>query len=77
MSIFEDEILNNSTKHIPDLQLAQNIFLLEHHFAEDEEALKATIMQSIEEDKMAPLYENLCERLGWEKDEALEAQLRY
>lgn len=76
MSIFEDEILNNSTKHIPDLQLAQNIFLLEHHFAEDEEALKATIMQSIEEDKMAPLYENLCERLGWEKDEALEAQLR-
>ena len=76
MSIFEDEILNNSTKHIPNLQLAQDIFLLEHHFAADEEALKTAILQTIEEDKMAPLYIELCDRLGWDKDEALEARLR-
>ena len=77
MSIFEDEILNSSTKHIPDLQLAQSIFLLENGFGEDEEGLKASILGSIEEDKMAPLYGELCERLGWEKDEGLEARLRY
>jgi 26S proteasome regulatory subunit N7 len=76
MSIFEDEILNSSTKHIPDLQLAQSIFLLENGFGEDEEGLKASILGSIEEDKMAPLYGELCERLGWEKDEGLEARLR-
>ena len=77
MSIFEDEILNNSTKHIPNLQLAQDIFLLEHHFAHDEEALKASVMQTIEEEKMAPLYTELCERLGWDMDSDFEAQLRY
>jgi len=79
MSIFEDEILNNTTKYYPDLNLSQRIFLLENNFDEDEESkisLKDSIMTVIEEEKMTPLYTNLCERLGWERDEDFEARIR-
>ncbi|KAL6077645.1 26S proteasome non-ATPase regulatory subunit 6 [Balamuthia mandrillaris] len=64
-----------SMEKIPDLDLAQQRFLLtlpeDVVGAEEKEKVKQTLLAAIEKDNMLPFYQALCEQFKWKQDAAL------
>lgn len=58
-------------KKVPDLILAQKVFLLETGCSEKKEDCKKTLMESIKKNSMAPFYNFVCDKFDWTKDETL------
>lgn len=58
----------------PNLELIQAKFLLGKE--PNNAGLRAELMKAIESDDMLPFYEEVCQDLGWKRDEALVARMR-
>jgi len=62
---------------IPDLNLAQLKYQLQSvPRYKNDSSLKEQLMKSVEEQKMAPLYEILCKDLKWTVDESLLSKMK-
>lgn len=66
--------LDEDTKLCPNLQLCQDVYKYEvivknGSDAERQEELKATILQQVFDDNMAPYYDQLCSKFEWVVDE--------
>jgi len=55
----------------PKLEISQWIYSMTLPAWKNDQGIKKQIMEAIKEDHMAPLYEHVCERLGWRADAAL------
>ncbi|GAX76349.1 hypothetical protein CEUSTIGMA_g3795.t1 [Chlamydomonas eustigma] len=60
------------------IELAQKIFLLKNESIKgiDRSKLSKEILDTIEEKDLAPIYEYVCQHLGWTKDEAKLTTMR-
>jgi 26S proteasome regulatory subunit N7 len=77
-AVEEDE----DPKPVPDMALAQDLYLLELAQSKPEEVpdvaeVKARVLATIKAEKAEPLYTSVCvEKLGWPVDVALQAELK-
>ena len=55
----------------PNLELAQLKFLLTNPEHQNDKNFKRRLMEAIIENKMAPLYEEVCKDLSWPIDDIL------
>ena len=60
----------------PNLELAQWKFLLGTDKFKNDAKLKKDLMKAIENDNMAPFYEEICKDLGWKVDQALLQKMK-
>jgi 26S proteasome regulatory subunit N7 len=68
-------------KVVPDMALAQDLYLLELALTKPEAVpdvaqVQARVMATIKAEKQEPLYTHLCEKLGWTVDTALQTELK-
>lgn len=66
--------LDEDTKLCPNLKLCQDVYKYEISIkddgnAEKSESLRATILEQVFEDNMAPYYDQLCTKFEWVVDE--------
>ena len=61
------------------MNLANTIFLydLKKSDSQEEERLRRSILEVVENDQMSYLYSSLCEKYGWSLDEALLADMKW
>jgi len=69
---FEEEGLEK----IPDLELAQKVFLLTTNKRKNDVDLKNEVLNSIIKEDMAPYYEQVCSRLGWTSDGSMLEKMK-
>nr|QBH74011.1 26S proteasome non-ATPase regulatory subunit [Thermobia domestica] len=60
----------------PNLQLAQWKFLLRQPDHKNDSDLRKKLLNAIQNEDMAPFYEEVCTDLGWAVDEALMSKMR-
>ncbi|PAA50124.1 hypothetical protein BOX15_Mlig012040g3 [Macrostomum lignano] len=69
---FEEEGLEK----IPDLKLAQKVFLASLPDFKNNAELQNQILSVVKASNMAPYYEHICQHLGWRTDQALLGEMR-
>jgi hypothetical protein len=74
--------LDEDTKPCPNLKLCQDVYKYEVSIknvdaSEKSESLKATILEQVFEDNMAPYYEQLCTKFEWTTDAEKLTAMRY
>ena len=62
---------------LPDMAIAQLMHRYGAEHCADKEDVKKQIMEHIEKNNMAPLYESLCQQFSWAPDAALIARMKY